>query len=497
MTCGSNPPSTDWESSISSRSSSARHSMTAAWCPFSKTGARCSMAPTSTTTAAGICLRRCGPLSTSSRPKPRARTPSRLRSTGSSPRAGKPGAPASAGTTPGGGAVRGVRWASRTRRRRSSRAECRPCRNSRRTDTAARPARGRRWRAVCHIRPAPPLPRPCHAARPGCAPCSRTPPGKVPPGTRWPSPSTCPPPPADADRASTTRARRIAPPGSERWRWTPTTPVRHLPSRAPGGSGSFPHSPARRRCQRRHRHRPGYRERQVLRGTRGPFSRWWNWSGPRASTCNHSYSLASSVNPSRSIVARASLIAYPAFRFGRASALFPRPCPAHARRLADRCGVGFFAFVEPVAQVDSALASAVLGLLGFFRLLDDLPTGLGSRYAVIGHEAWLVMARQDLVDQGFDGGELVHLVGGDQRDRLTRGAGAAGTADAVHIVLGDDRQVEVDHLRQVMDIQPARGHVGSHQDLHLAGLEALQRAQPRGLRPVAVDGVAGDALGLQ
>ncbi len=147
--------------------------------------------------------------------------------------------------------------------------------------------------------------------------------------------------------------------------------------------------------------------------------------------------------------------------------------------------------------MDLALAGSFLGLLGFLRFLDDLPAQRRGRHAVIRYEARLVMPRQHLIDQGLDGGQLVHLVGGDQGDRLATGSGTAGTTDAMHVILGDGGQVEVDHLRQVVDVQSARRHVGRHQHLHLASLEALQRAQTRGLRLVAVDRVAGDALRLQ
>ncbi|HPP83755.1 MAG TPA: hypothetical protein PLZ50_09350, partial [Rubrivivax sp.] len=52
------------------------------------------------------------------------------------------------------------------------------------------------------------------------------------------------------------------------------------------------------------------------------------------------------------------------------------------------------------------------------------------------------------------------LVQAHERDRLAAGAGAAGAADAVHIVLGHVGQFEVDDVRQLVDVDAARGDVG-------------------------------------
>ena len=59
------------------------------------------------------------------------------------------------------------------------------------------------------------------------------------------------------------------------------------------------------------------------------------------------------------------------------------------------------------------------------------------------------------------------------------------------------RDVEVDDLRQRLDVEAARGDVGGHQHHRLAGLEGVQRHQALGLRLVAVDGVGLHAGGAQ
>ena len=47
-------------------------------------------------------------------------------------------------------------------------------------------------------------------------------------------------------------------------------------------------------------------------------------------------------------------------------------------------------------------------------------------------------------------------------------AGAAGAADAVNVVLGRERHVEIEDVAHVDDVEAARGDVGRDQDLDLA-----------------------------
>src|SRR5690606_31286732 len=101
------------------------------------------------------------------------------------------------------------------------------------------------------------------------------------------------------------------------------------------------------------------------------------------------------------------------------------------------------------------------------------------------------------LDQALDAGQQPGFLAVDQRDRSTRGAGAAGTADAVHVVFSDVRQFEVHHLRQLVDVQTARGDVGRDQHRQLAVLEIAERTRARRLALVAVDCGRRDAVLLQ
>jgi hypothetical protein len=72
-----------------------------------------------------------------------------------------------------------------------------------------------------------------------------------------------------------------------------------------------------------------------------------------------------------------------------------------------------------------------------------------------------------------------------EADRVALCAQAGRAADAVHVVLGIERQVVVVDVRHAVDVQAARGHVGGHQQFQLAGLELLQQRFALLLRHVA------------
>src|SRR3954447_14104406 len=66
------------------------------------------------------------------------------------------------------------------------------------------------------------------------------------------------------------------------------------------------------------------------------------------------------------------------------------------------------------------------------------------------------------------------LLGEHERDAGAAAAGAAGAADAVHVVLVAVRRVEVDHVRDVVDVEAACGDVGRDQGRDLPRLEPRQ-----------------------
>src|SRR5690606_14568993 len=102
-------------------------------------------------------------------------------------------------------------------------------------------------------------------------------------------------------------------------------------------------------------------------------------------------------------------------------------------------------------------------------------------------------------DQFFDRrqGEGVVLAG--EADRGAAGAGATGTADAVHVVVRVFRQGEVDHVADGVDVDAAAGHVGGDHHPDLAFAETFQGADALVLGDVAghlhgADAVTGQAF---
>src|SRR5690606_18509670 len=100
--------------------------------------------------------------------------------------------------------------------------------------------------------------------------------------------------------------------------------------------------------------------------------------------------------------------------------------------------------------------------------------GTGTRFPLIrdiGHRRRLevghLAAFDGLFDQPLDALEQFLVLAADQGHRYAVGAGAAGAADPVYIVLGHVGQVEVHHLRQLVDVQTSGGDVGGHQGAHV------------------------------
>ena len=100
-------------------------------------------------------------------------------------------------------------------------------------------------------------------------------------------------------------------------------------------------------------------------------------------------------------------------------------------------------------------------------------------------------------DEFFDGRQILFFRRANQRSGIPKFAGTTGAADAMNIILGNVWQFVVDDMRQVVDIQTARGHVGADEYLDAPGLEGFERFGALLLALVAMDGVGLDALAMQ
>ena len=135
------------------------------------------------------------------------------------------------------------------------------------------------------------------------------------------------------------------------------------------------------------------------------------------------------------------------------------------------------------------------------RLAGGQRGGLFDQARVLG--LFDVLARRRLLaqDGGFRHPAVVPHARGfaahDERIRASLAAGAARAADAVHVVFHVQRQVVVEHGFDVVDVQPARGDVGGHQNAHHAVFEALHDRVALNLAHVAVQPRGGKAARLQ
>src|SRR3989304_156996 len=99
--------------------------------------------------------------------------------------------------------------------------------------------------------------------------------------------------------------------------------------------------------------------------------------------------------------------------------------------------------------------------------------------------------------QLLDALQMFVFIGTDEGDCLAAGPGPSGSADTVDIILRYMRQIEVDYVRELMDIETARRDIGRHEDLDPVLLEIIQGAGALGLALVAVDCRRLDVVSFQ
>ena len=113
------------------------------------------------------------------------------------------------------------------------------------------------------------------------------------------------------------------------------------------------------------------------------------------------------------------------------------------------------------------------------------------------HVGWQRSALDVGLGQLLDRLQKTALLVVAEADRHAAGTRARRATNAVHIRLGLHGQVEVEHVRDAVHVQAARGDVRGHQHRRAAAAEGVQRLGALALRLVAVDRVAGDARGAQ
>mmetsp|Transcript_1230 Transcript_1230/g.3414 ORF Transcript_1230/g.3414 Transcript_1230/m.3414 type:complete len:361 (+) Transcript_1230:963-2045(+) len=109
-----------------------------------------------------------------------------------------------------------------------------------------------------------------------------------------------------------------------------------------------------------------------------------------------------------------------------------------------------------------------------------------ARLLALGLQAGDLRDRDGLRRELLDAPDHRHVLAQAQRDRQALAAGAAGAADAVHIVLGLHRQAVVDDVADGRHVDAAGRDVGGHQHLQVAAAQAHQHAVALALRHRAV-----------
>ncbi len=140
----------------------------------------------------------------------------------------------------------------------------------------------------------------------------------------------------------------------------------------------------------------------------------------------------------------------------------------------------------PMAVTAAARAFASFAPLAFLRRRG------GARLEA-GHDDLLDLELGQLLDLG----EARLFLGCDQRGGFAFLAGAAGAADAMHVILGDARQFVVDDVRQVVDVEAAGRDIGGDQHARRAGLEGLERLGAVLLALVAMNRGSVDAFAFE
>ena len=100
---------------------------------------------------------------------------------------------------------------------------------------------------------------------------------------------------------------------------------------------------------------------------------------------------------------------------------------------------------------------------------------------------------QGFVEKAFDATQQCAVLSTAERNRVAVHARARGAADTMHVSLRLHREVIINHVRNVIDIEAACGDVRGDEHLKASTVEAIQRACASGLRFVAVNGRAKDA----
>ena len=92
----------------------------------------------------------------------------------------------------------------------------------------------------------------------------------------------------------------------------------------------------------------------------------------------------------------------------------------------------------------------------------------------------------------FESPDHVIVLGRDKGEGIACALSAPRATDAVDVGIGSVWHIEVDHMRNTVNVQTTRRNVGSHHDAKVSCFKAVQGLFALSLRAIAVQ--AGDAM---
>ena len=103
----------------------------------------------------------------------------------------------------------------------------------------------------------------------------------------------------------------------------------------------------------------------------------------------------------------------------------------------------------PAAVTERPTAAGTPGAKGRRRIVVE-------QAGVFVRETFELHARNFLADEALDGGNLLNIFAGHNRKRIAYALCAAGASDAMDIVLGVVRHVEVNDVADLLDVDATR-----------------------------------------
>ena len=93
-----------------------------------------------------------------------------------------------------------------------------------------------------------------------------------------------------------------------------------------------------------------------------------------------------------------------------------------------------------------------------------------------------LFANNATADEALQRAQLILILWSHKADRLAHRMSTAGAPDAVDIILGVHGKIEINDMRNAIDIDPPRGDIGGHKHSDRAGFKVLQGTQALVLR---------------